>query len=199
MTQLAGADMRQLMADVYDCNVANGWFQDGRSFMTDVALLHSEVSEIFEAYRDNGFEDVTKRFREVRGLGVDFADDSKSTFEPIENPKPEGFGSECADVLVRLLDTAYRTDMDPDVLLRAARTLLEHERFGPFAEVGDFIAVLHKEISAMLTGSVNNAWARTLAFLMAGCDQYDIDLLSEFDRKLAFNRTRGFKHGGKLV
>lgn len=79
----------QCMADeVYEVNVANGWFEADRTFGEDIALLHSEVSEMLEAFRDYGTADMTE-------LG-----------------KPEGVGSEAADVLVRLLDTCKRYDID---------------------------------------------------------------------------------------
>jgi NTP pyrophosphatase (non-canonical NTP hydrolase) len=80
---------------VHAVNTANGWFEDGRTFGDDVALLHTEVSEMFEAYRDGGFADQTAEPRDDGG--------------PV---KPEGVGSEAADILVRLLDTCERHDID---------------------------------------------------------------------------------------
>lgn len=68
---------------------AAGWYDTERTFGDDVALLHSEVSEAFEAYRDNG--------------------DCLASYGP-QTPiaKPEGVPSELADVLIRLVDTAKR-------------------------------------------------------------------------------------------
>jgi NTP pyrophosphatase (non-canonical NTP hydrolase) len=106
-------------AQVTDVNVANGWFESDRTVGDDIALLHSEASEMLEAYRDGGLADQTGEPAEADGLA-----------------KPEGFGSEAADVLIRLLDTCHRRG---------------------------------------------------------------VDLAYEFERKLAFNKTRGHRHGGKVL
>lgn len=111
--------LRSMTASVRDVNQANGWWDDGRTFGDDVALLHSEVSEALEAFRAWGLADATNPGAHPQPL-----------------PKPEGVGSELADVLIRLLDTA---------------------------------------------------------------DRRGIDLAAEFDRKLAFNLTRGHRHGGKRL
>jgi NTP pyrophosphatase (non-canonical NTP hydrolase) len=104
--------LEEYQVEVRQINEANGWFESERTFGEDIALLHSEVSEMLEAYRDHGLKDVTL------------------------DSKPEGVGSEAADVLVRLLDT---------------------------------------------------------------CERYGIDLRYELERKLAYNSTRGYRHGGKRV
>ena len=80
---------------VYQVNLANGWFEDERTVGDDIALLHSEASEMLEAYRDGGL-----------------ADQTQERAESGSPPKPEGFGSEAADVLIRLLDTCLRRDVD---------------------------------------------------------------------------------------
>ncbi len=76
--------------EVYAVNEANGWFEADRTVGDDIALLHSEVSEMLEAYRDGGLGDATYDVRDGKPV------------------KPEGFGSEAADVLIRLLDTCKR-------------------------------------------------------------------------------------------
>lgn len=105
--------LREMTFEVFQLNVSKGWFEDNREFGTDIALLHSEVSEMLEAYRDGhivGYDD--------------------------EKGKPDDVGAEAADVLIRLLDT---------------------------------------------------------------CQRYHIDLEFEYERKMNYNRTRPYKHGGKRL
>lgn len=73
---------------VKEVNESHGWFDADRSFGDDIALLHSELSEWLESYRDGDEDEV----------------------QP--NGKPVGPSSEAADVLVRLLDTCERYSID---------------------------------------------------------------------------------------
>lgn len=106
----------RMQEEVFRLNRSKGWFDEDRSVGDMVALLHSEVSEVLEAYRAFNFQDATN----ISGLGN----------------KPEGVGAEMADCLIRLLDMAKR---------------------------------------------------------------WDIDLPSEFTRKMAYNWTREYRHGGKTL
>jgi len=123
---------------IYMVNRDNGWFDDDRRFGEDIALLHSEGSEMLEAYRDHGMEDVveiTHADGRTRVLAADDPDVAVAVSLGMK-VKPVSVGSEAADVLIRLLDT---------------------------------------------------------------CHRYGIDLAAETARKVTFNATRGYKHGGKAL
>lgn len=123
-----GKTIDQMTTEVREVNTTLGWRTGGNTFGDYIALMHSELSEALEAYRDHRLADATRHVAVGRGdAGEDL---------PIAHPKPEGVGSEFADVLIRLLDVA---------------------------------------------------------------DIYGIDLTAEYERKLAYNRTRPYQHGGRTL
>lgn len=120
--------LEEMQAEVYEVNVANGWFDENRSVLEGGMLMVTEVAEAAEAYRAWGLDDMT-------GL----VSQDKALTDPVTgkvHPKPEGVGSEYADELIRLLDQ---------------------------------------------------------------CERDDVDLRAEYVRKIAYNRLRGYKHGGKKI
>lgn len=75
-------------------NEANGWFDSDRTPVEGHMLIVSEVAEATEAYRKWGLADATA--------------ESDGTV----TVKPEGVGSEYADILIRLLDQCEREGVD---------------------------------------------------------------------------------------
>ena len=124
-----------------------------KTFGDCMALLHSEISEAVEAYRNWGLRDATPdslrphhqrcavasvalpTMRQDRDVS-EGGDCTCSVQGHNRLAKPEGVGSEFADVFIRLLDD---------------------------------------------------------------CDRFNIDLEMEYERKMGFNRTRPFRHGGKSL
>lgn len=128
----------ELQAMAVDTTVSLGWRDTERSIGDEFALLHSEIAEGYEEYRDGHAMDE-----------VYFRHDKKCLAYPVtsktnkcalsDNPcimKPEGVPTEIADEMIRLFDFA---------------------------------------------------------------DKFKIDLTAEILRKNAYNKTRGYRHGGKVV
>jgi hypothetical protein len=127
--KLVFADMQQeVVAFLKD----KGWHEDGRSVGDEMALLHSEVSEALEEFREGR---MTTVFLKQTGMGPRYYDQQQGD-EEMTIMKPVGFASELADILIRLLDDA---------------------------------------------------------------DRHGVDLVEEFRIKMAYNRTRPFRHGGRAI
>lgn len=83
--QLAAASLNTLAREIHGLAKEKGWYEAERSIEAHVALLHSEVSELFEHYRTHGPQ--LSLYYQAHG-------------------KPEGIPVELADVIIRALDMA---------------------------------------------------------------------------------------------
>ncbi len=98
--------LKELGERAYANAVAHGFYDPPPSIPERLCLLHSEVSEALEAFRDG---DMTLRISDVG--------------------KPEGFASELADIAIRLVDLARHTNIDLD---EAVRVKMAYNETRPF-------------------------------------------------------------------
>lgn len=176
----AAKSLSQMTAEVLEWCQAKGWYDKPVSFGEAMALLHSEVSEALEAWRLWGTMDATRLDRS-RG-------------------KPEGAGSEFADILIRLLDDCARFGCDLALQVSDLDWRPEDASTGSFGEKMDDLHILIARASELhLRGSDGwrVAFADILILLQALCERYGVDLAAEYERKMAYNRTRPWRHGNK--
>ena len=107
-------------------------------------------------------------------------------------------GSEFADILIRMLDDSVRYDFDLEGSLEP-----DQEIFALDDEFLVNINALHGLIAQITVATdtcyedAEGAFARVLSFLRQMCGLYGIDLMAEYERKMAYNRTREHRHGGR--
>ena len=169
--------LRQMQDEVTAWCERKGWRGEGSAPVTfgdTMALLHSEVSEALEAFRDWGLRDATavvaRRWicpedgGQITDSGgrheprcIKASCHYKGDGIPDPNPalpKPEGVGSEFADVLIRLLDDCDRWGVDLAFEFERKMAYNEkrpYQRGGrpepaPIAEVGSALATALNEI-----------------------------------------------------
>ena len=89
-------DIKELQVASHAIAVSAGWWEEERNVGELLALVHSEISEALEKWRDN------------QGLAV----------IRIEDGKPEGFPVELADTLIRICDLAESAGIDLNAALK---------------------------------------------------------------------------------
>lgn len=90
------SSINQLVHQAYQNAIDKGWYEEPRSFGDRIALMHSELSEALEEYRD----------------GQSF------THVYFEGDKPCGIPIELADVMIRIFDACGYLGIDLEHAIR---------------------------------------------------------------------------------
>jgi NTP pyrophosphatase (non-canonical NTP hydrolase) len=136
MTNPTPLTIAAVAAEAHEISAKHGWWRnaDGTAHGIDkipekLALVHSEISEALEEYRSG--IDVRRIYYTHRwDAGSDrpvYADDTDPKI------KPDGFGVELADAIIRIADLATYYGID---LERAIRLKLAHNRTRPMRHGG---------------------------------------------------------------
>ena len=174
---IEGIDIIQ--KEIHENAVAHGWWESDRSFGEICALIHSELSEALEEYRNN-----------------------QPNVYWITH-KPEGIAVELADAVIRILDYMERDGYHFDTLAESA---VSHNK-AVFDDFGDFITRCHSDISDAYfrqqteedfvdrTAALSVCIARIGAWFEAN----GLDLSEVIALKHAYNKSRPYRHGGKKI
>lgn len=181
----------EMTTEIRECNIAHGWRDDATTWGEYLALLHTEIAEITGAYRKHRLADATTTIVNSDGTGTE---------------KPQGVGSELADTLIRLLDMydvreipvydggVFLTDITPWTFGQIEGTSAERDFEDTF---GDWCAWLHRQADRLWD---NPTWCAPLFLtsLVTFAARWEINLDAEMARKIAYNWTRGYQHGGTI-
>lgn len=173
-------EWRNLCKDIHENAVNHGWWETERPRDETYAMIHSEVSEALDEYR-NAKEMVY-----------------------FDGDKPEGIAVELMDMVIRIIDYLQH-DKAAVLEYRSIDQILGR---CPFACQIDFtmtrlVAYLHQNISMafMNVGDKHNEQRlliNAISAAMNWCDANGADPISVIETKHAYNITRPYRHGGKI-
>ena len=205
--------MNKFAKEVHENAVKHGWWDEPRSFGEIIALCHSELSEALEEYRSKRPMVWRKCMTSdgdtpcmERGCGDWNNGECELT---CLSPKPEGVAVELADCIIRVMDWMGKEEFDVDELLLEARTAVMCDVPCRVynATLGDSIARWHLLLSLAYSCWCRASGTHASALRMARCvceisewsAAEGVDLETVLHIKHDYNKTRPYRHGGKVL
>lgn len=189
----------ELSQKAHAAATANGWHEQEQENNTCIALIKTELSEAFEAYRVGKYTNYKNLFILEEELNIydgildpnhqeqilfDFKKIVKDTFE-----------DELADVCIRICDfCGLRKITLPKVVKIQTKPIGQFEK--DFVSLDKLLTVCYGEAGRNLLGSI---LAAVLGSIESIAEVYAFDLEQHINLKLAYNATRGYKHGNKKL
>ncbi len=201
-----------LKVAIHQNAVEHGWWEKDRSIAGILALIHSEISEALEKYRD-GKQMV---YCESSSKGCETAQtiplgdiETPCVFCSSPDQKPEGIAVELADVLIRILD--YCGYMGYDVVsdIHAAEDSAICEIKNWFTDTNrfdEYINLLHDDICFVSNFSkveyaekyIGIGFGQTIIHVVAWLCDHEINVHQVILMKHEYNKTRPYRHGNKV-
>ncbi len=188
-----------------------GWWEDAPRPHSDlVFLMVTELAEAFEEYRRPDL-DVNEIYF---GPAADPANPDPET------RKPEGVPVEIADVIIRAFDFIGQlaetggglpalqiTALDAIDDYKPTREAVEKENLSgnfmallrPLCMVNDYLAGIDGHSQSRNARRAIRGLMGVIVYLLAMGEKMEMDLHAALTKKLAFNKTRPHRHGGKKV
>lgn len=169
-------NLTEIAKEIHENAVAHGWWEEDRPAYEIIALIHSEWSEALEEYRAG----------------------RPMVYEG-EGGKPEGIAVELIDGVIRILDyLASREDVgtiefSTKVYMRSV-------------ELPELIAFLHSDTTMSWfsafggedVGGVIRTLVRPIQLVFLWIAKQGLDPLEILREKHEYNKTRPYRHGGKV-
>jgi hypothetical protein len=201
-------DVKKLCEDSHRISKDKGWLDGSkRSYAGVISLIHSELSEALEDYRNNlPLNQRHWESKDEHGKTLMLWPKDYDAEHAAHNKwKPCGIPSELADVIIRIAQHCG-TERHEDILEREVKISRLNQKFSA-SDFEDLIAKAHSAVSmsfnASLRGSsitnVVSALADAWELVETFCTKNDINLEAAVLEKQAFNETRPHRHGGKKI
>lgn len=174
---------------------ANGWYDKVQPINTYLALIKSEAFEAFEAFRKGKYTQLhsdkliilqadLSKHPKLKSCIVNFKEFVKDTFE-----------DEIADTVVRICDFCGWYGIE----LRKVKKI----QTKPKGHFDSDLVAIDKLVTATYDVTEKDVLSISLTCLLGMLESvaevYNFDLEQHINLKLAYNATRGYKHGNKVL
>ena len=203
-------NLSELQREAHAIAKEHGWWDEPRSFGDLIALVHSELSEALEAYRERELEAYTPPDDVIGQPGKLGTTRQPHPFPGVGgyvnvkvSTKPEGVAYELADVVIRVADMAefYRV-----------RSPWQSEPYKPASHrdmsFGEWITTCHSALDTVWgdacvydvpSRATDTSLWHFLNTVQAMAAHYGIDLDAAIEAKMEYNKSRPYRHGGKAL
>lgn len=166
--------LAELAALVHDMAQEKGWWDSPREWPEIACLIHSEISEAVECYRNGEMA------------------------MHIVDGKPEGLVVELADVVIRCLDylASKPGELDGIGYKRTVGDSVQNCAFMQPESMLEGLFDMHQSLSRTDGPKADRIWY-CLGDLFSVAKKFDLDLASAVVAKIEYNATRPYRHGGK--
>jgi hypothetical protein len=191
MPDFMGEWLQNKSVEIHALARQKGWWDRERENAELIELVHSEISEATEEVRNN-----RKQIYQNQGSGLLVVTPDEKHWNPAI--KPEGVLIEYADAGIRILDILAHREVEINRHWECALSSVVIENY---PNELCFHMVLRKHISAglLVKGIYATPLVETLALFVKyfRLRRFEVDFQTVIETKMAFNRTRPNRHGGK--
>lgn len=192
-------NLTEFSKEVHQNAVAHGWWDEDRSFEECVVLMHCEVSEAVEEYRNGKpmlyYECPSHDTRTTCPDKYDGCQHGKN--KGCQQRKPEGIAVELIDCLIRILDWCGKEDIDVARMYLNCNhnTICNH----------NFIPIASKLHNLLCYSNINYSSYRyeslfyAIRLISGWLETQYVDWQEIMLIKHEYNKTRPYKHGGKKI
>ena len=195
----------ELSQTAHAAALKNGWYEKVQPINTYLMLIKSELYEALDAFRANKYTETTctgldielkylNLFNEGRLDRDELA--TKKTIDYFKNYIKDTFEDEIADTVIRISDFCgwYGIELGE---VKKIQTKPKGQYDSDLVDLDILITKMYKRTNKRL--KMSKEFTLILGMLESIAQVYNFDLEQHINLKLAYNATRGYKHGNKVL
>lgn len=189
----------ELSKQVHEAAKANGWYDTEQSINTYLALIKSEIYEVFDAYRNNNYCNCMPNALGIINAELHCLDDKdlmNSGRKDFKEYIKDTFEDEIADTAIRILDFCGWYGIDK-IRVDNVKTFPKGEFNSDLFRMDLILSKMYFKSNRKSTMKYN--FETLLGMIESIAQVYEFNLEQHINLKLAYNATRGYKHGNKVM